>query len=655
VKKTSSLKFRLPLLFGGIIVVCALIFNVVSMVFSFSATKSTLENVLTQTAQGISHSVSQYIEIRNTQTHAVASDSTLRSASSTKEEKIAALTSYKNEFEVKNVGLIGLDGQAISVSGDVDLSTREYFLKGREGIVSISEPVTSKQDGTSIIVAARPIFDESGKVQSIVYISADASGLNSIVSDIIIGDTGSGFVINKSGTLIAHPDYNYVLENASFITLSQEDSSYKGVASAVGEILENVSGTTEQEYNGSENMFAYSSIEDSDGWKLTLYAPENEFMAKTYKNALITAVISLILVVIVLIVTIFVSSLITKPIIMISNRMRELSEGDLNTAIPIIKSKSEIGVLFNALDSTILSLKTYISDISYNLEKMSDGDMTVQVTILYSGDFLPIKNSIENISSSLNDALSQINFAAQQVNSGAGQVSNGAQALSQGAAEQAGSVEELVATLETISKQTNSNAAGASKARELSEKAADEVNDGNVQMNNMINAMNEISNASAEISKIISVIDDIAFQTNILSLNAAVEAARAGAAGKGFAVVADEVRNLAAKSAEAAKNTTALIETSIRKIEEGAKFADSTAASLGEIVSSVNEVKELVIGIDSASAEQASSLTQIALGMEQISSVVQTNSATAEESAAASEELSGQASMLESLIKKFKL
>ncbi len=654
-KKTSSLRFRLPLLYGGIILVCAVLFNVMSIVFSIQSTKSTLESILTQTASGISNNISQYIEIRNAQTLAVASDLTIKSTTATKDEKIAALTNYKNEFNVKNIGIIALDGKAISVSGDVDLSTREYYKKGLEGIVSISEPVTSKQDGSSIIVAARPILGDDGKVQSIVYISADASGMNSIIENIEIGKTGSGFVVNKSGVVLAHKNYDHVLKNTNFVSISEEDKSYAELSASVSEILQNDSGITHYTFDGDDNICAYSAVSGSDGWSLAIFAPQGEFMEATYKNSIMFSIITVILVTIVLIVTVIVSGFITKPIAKITKRVLELSEGDLNTQMPDVHSKSEIGLLFNALDSTITTLKSYINDISGNLAMISDGDLTVRVSTQYKGDFLPIKKSIDNISSSLNEALSQIDVSAQQVNSGAGQVSNGAQALSQGAAEQASAVEELVATVEIISRQTNDNAANASKARELSEDAAAEVSDGNQQMSRMIEAMNEINNASAEISKIISVIDDIAFQTNILSLNAAVEAARAGAAGKGFAVVADEVRNLAAKSAEAAKNTTALIETSIRKISEGAKLADGTAQSLNQIVNSVNKVSELIHNIDIASAEQASSLVQVTQGMDQISAVVQTNSATAEESAAASQELSGQASMLEALINKFKL
>lgn len=234
-------------------------------------------------------------------------------------------------------------------------------------------------------------------------------------------------------------------------------------------------------------------------------------------------------------------------------------------------------------------------------------------------------------------------------------MSDSAQTLSQGAAEQASSVEELTSTITEISERIKNNADNAQQASRLSEESGEEVGESNQQMQLLMKAMEEITDTSQEIGKIIRSIDDIAFQTNILALNAAVEAARAGEAGKGFSVVADEVRNLAGKSAEAAKNTTALIESTVDAIEKGRLLADKAAGSLLTVVETSRSVDERIRQIAKASDEESYAVTQIAAGLEQISSVVQTNSATSEESAAASEELSGQAQMLKSLVNRFKL
>ena len=288
---------------------------------------------------------------------------------------------------------------------------------------------------------------------------------------------------------------------------------------------------------------------------------------------------------------------------------------------------------------------------------MVSGDFTVDSVCEeeYTGGFHPLLISFRGIAEKLNDTMQQISQSSTQVASGSEQVSNGAQALSQGATEQASSVQELAATINEISSRVNQNADSAQQANAKAGNVSAEMNVSNDKMQQMIKAMGDISNCSNEIGKIIKTIEDIAFQTNILALNAAVEAARAGTAGKGFAVVADEVRNLASKSAEASKNTSDLIENTLKAVERGTQIADETAHTLFQAVSDVNEMTGIIGQISEASSAQADSISQITMGIDQISSVVQTNSATAQESAAASEELSSQSQLMKSLVGRFKL
>ncbi len=329
----------------------------------------------------------------------------------------------------------------------------------------------------------------------------------------------------------------------------------------------------------------------------------------------------------------------------------EVAPGDEDTA--------ELAVLFGGiadnLKASVDAFQTYIGNITETLGAISHGNLDIEITGDYQGDFASIKDALITIVDSLNDMMEQMNNAANQVAAGTGQVSDGAQALSQGATEQASAIEELTTSLNEIAAQTRQNAANAHEASELATIARNNAAQGNEQMKQMQQAMTGINESSSSISKIIKVIDDIAFQTNLLALNAAVEAARAGQHGKGFAVVAEEVRSLAARSAAAAKETTTMIEESIKKVQTGTVIADATAEALSNIVDDVDKATVLVEGIAQASAQQAGAVAQVHTGVEQVSQVVQTTSATAEESAATSEELAGQAETLKQMIAHFHL
>lgn len=401
-----------------------------------------------------------------------------------------------------------------------------------------------------------------------------------------------------------------------------------------------------------------------------------------------------------LFIAFYISKIITTGISRVVNAANKLSTGDLNIDMEVT-SKDEIGTLaesFIIMKNTIRNLIGEIRVLSENaieghlsvrgntskfsgdfqnivdgvnktldavvepvkeattvLEEMAKANLRVEVAGDYKGDHAVVKNAINKTIMTFNEVLGNINYASEQVSTGSKHVSDSSQTLSRGSTEQASSIEEITASIEQVASQTKQNAENANKANELASLAKEKAVQGNTQMAEMLKSMNEINDSSNNISKIIKVIDEIAFQTNILALNAAVEAARAGQHGKGFAVVAEEVRNLAARSADAAKETTEMIEGSIKTVDSGTKIATDTAAALNQIVDGVAKVANLVDEIAAASNEQASGIAQVNQAVLQVSRVVQTNSATSQESAAASEELSSQAELLKELVSKYKL
>lgn len=330
-----------------------------------------------------------------------------------------------------------------------------------------------------------------------------------------------------------------------------------------------------------------------------------------------------------------------------------LSDEAMFIMVIVIIAAVLTAIILGIVISRIISVP--VSKMVTVTKKLALGDLDVSVDINTKDEIGILADSLKNMIANINEVLNNIVSASQQVAAGSKQVSDSSIALSQGATEQASSIEELTASLEEIASQTNLNAQNANQANELADVAKENALKGNSQMKEMQKAMSEINESSSNISKIIKVIDEIAFQTNILALNAAVEAARAGQHGKGFAVVAEEVRNLAARSANAAKETTDMISGSISKVEVGTKIADETAVALNKIVEDVTKAAELVSNIAVASNEQAIGIGQVNQGIMQVSQVVQTNSATSEESAAASEELSSQAELLKKSVDTFNL
>lgn len=562
------------------------------------------------------------------------------------------LSEWAKRYDFERCNLIDAEGNGIDGN---TYSDREYYQMAMQGKAHISEPLVSKVTGKLTVIVAAPLYDKT-EVVGCVYVVPHEEFLNDIVRDIRVSDNAGAYMLDKDGNIIANIDTEVVKNGESEYV--KNASGYDKILAMREKMKNGETGFENYRFDGESELAAYHPIEGSNGWSLAVYAPNNDFMGFAYISMLVTIIIAVIAFVVAIILSVRLGRRIGKPVKVCANRIALLSEGDLTTRIPEIKAKDETGVLAEATGTMIANLENIINDIGRVLGEIADGNLAVNDTEFanyYVGDFGKVLTFMNGIVTKLNGIIRNINDAADQVSVGSSQVSSAAQSLSQGTIEQTASIEKLAASINDISEQVSQNSHNCATANTFVNETASYVEGANREMERLTEAMNNISSTSDQIGDIIRAIEDIAFQTNILALNAAVEAARAGEAGKGFAVVADEVRNLASKSAEAAKDTTVLIEQSMDAVTKGMSIATATAAAMSNVGEKARSVEEIVGKIAVASEQQANMIEQVNVGMEQISAVVQTNSATAEQSAAASEELSGQADTLKDLIGMFVL
>ena len=348
----------------------------------------------------------------------------------------------------------------------------------------------------------------------------------------------------------------------------------------------------------------------------------------------------------------YIARSITKPLQEIKSAAEDLAAGNLKTDITY-ESNNEMGVLADSMRNTVHSLSLYINEIETSMKMIGSGKLNYETDVEFKGDFISLKQSINMISSMLGESMQQISNSAEQVSGGAQQISNGAQMLSQGASEQAGSIEELAANINEISDSVRNTADDTVAASNVADAVEQEILENSKQMDQVSEAMNLIRQTSTDISGIVKEIEDIAFQTNLLSLNAAVEAARAGDAGRGFSVVAAEIRKLANKTTDASKMTAALVQKSAHSVEEGSSLIQQSEQTLKHVVDGARDVATKIERISQSNIQQANFIIQIRQSIEQITDIVQGNSATSEESAAASEELAAQAQILRELVNRF--
>ena len=567
------------------------------------------------------------------------------------EQRDALLNQLAKTTGFEYLALADATGQTTRNS---NIAEREYFKMALAGNTFVSSPLVNKVDGKVTIMVAAPIDNGTG-FKGVLYGGLLYDTFSEVIKNIKIGEGGYAFIVDKTGIIVAHPDGTLVAQMANFIELAKQDKTYKSIAGVISAMVSGATGSVKAEYDGQQRMYSYTSLVGPEQWSLSVSVPVSQVMDNVYQAIILCLVVGVVLMGASIFLALIFSRSITKPIIAATQRIELLAEGNLSSPVPKAKGRDEVTRLSIALGNTVAELRSYIGDLTRVLSAMANNDFTVTKSVEYKGEFMPIQQALKSISESLNHTLSMISTSTDQVNSGAVQISTGAQSLAAGATEQASSVEQLSASIRQVADRDAKNMEYIRVAAQNVQKANARVQESAGQMLLLSDAMKEISTSSEQISNITKVIEEIAFQTNILALNASIEAARAGSAGKGFAVVADEVRNLAAKSAEAARQTAELIQGSTVAVAQGSDIAGRISKMLSDVAEKAQQVTGNIGMVESAAVEQAAAIAQIKSGVTQVSSVVQLNASTAEQSSAASEELTSLAATLQKEVGRFKL
>ena len=531
---------------------------------------------------------------------------------------------------------------------DYDATVKIWYQDGLQSdVFTLGDVYIDENSQAYVVGVSGALKNGSGTVRGVAAADIVLDSISQIVSGVQIEDTGGIFLVDtRTGIIIGHKDSTLIGQHLN--------EMQEGMYSYTNQLI----------HEGKVGLSLYNNtylqvknVPGSD-WMVVAYVSRGEVLQELKQLTIsMLAVTILAVLILILLVVLQVRRVIGQPVKELSLVATRIAKGELDQTIHY-HSKDELGVLADDFNHVTLRLRdyvTYIEEISEKLREIAGGNLAFTLENEYTGEFEKIKTALDEISYSLNITMGQIHAASRDVAAGAEQVSNGATTLSQGSTEQAAEVETLAGHIEAVSDSIHKVAKGAQEASHISQEVKSGLLASNDKMQNMTMVIQRISDKSTEIPISVSSREEGAFQTNFVALNAAVEAARAGAVGKGFAVVADEVRALAGKSSEAAQETTVLLRQTVDSMDEGVHAAQDTADSMLVVVDQADKMSKLIDGIAEYTKQQDADAEEITRGIEQISTVVQTNVSTAEESAAASEELSGQASMLRDLVAKFQL
>ena len=531
--------------------------------------------------------------------------------------------------------------------GSWDITGRGWYGCIETGETILTEPYLDSSTGKMILSAACPVFDETGTVLGAVGMDISLDHMTDIMCEYKIGRSGYILLLSENGTFLYHPESDIIEKNIKDVNISEN---------AMNAVLSGTNRFLAYQVDGQTKYGSLKTAGDT-GYLVLSCLPFGEYYA-----TLVLMVIALMLIFAVGILLIAIrikksARNLTKPILKLNHTAQQLADGNLDVQL-VITTEDEIGDLGNSFQKTVSRLKEYIAYIDETAEVLSriaDGKLSIDLQHDYAGEFRKIKTALLNISASMNQVMLGINESSERVSAGASELASASQILAEGAETQAAAVEQLAATANTVTEQVENSLRETETSAKATAQATAMIEENQEKMKQMMNAMNKIQETSQKVVGIIQTIEEIASQTNLLSLNASIEAARAGDAGRGFAVVADEIGKLALESSKAASTTKELIEISMEEINKGNTIAVGAMDSLKESVAVVGKVNDMIQGTAENAVVQAESMKQIRIGIEEIAHGVQDNSAASQETSATSEELASQADALNKMVQRFEL
>jgi methyl-accepting chemotaxis protein len=559
-----------------------------------------------------------------------------------------------NEVRVKKVEQLAkqygftsgnlLNKKGVSIKDGTDFSDRDYVKAALNGKTNISDVTLSKYTNTYGISIAAPLIS-SGRIIGVVYYRADVDFMNDIVKHISVGQGSYAYILDENNNVIAHKNEKYIMN----------DKYKEMIPKDIKNCISSQNGSMTCSYGGDKYICGYSKIDKTANWRVVIASPESAYnsdILRFVKKLVISDIIALI---VAIIVALIIARVISRPIVRVKNLLSALAQGDLSVQLNDTKNKDELGILQNSAVSLNRMLSDMLTQSGDVLSKMAAYDLTSEDMREYPGKFNELAASINSIKAILSNMILNIQNSSVNVDGGSKQLAEAASMLSEGTMAQASSLQKLVTDVENVAQNINANSDKTIFVNESLGNLDSEIKDGNQKMQELSNVVRTVEEMSEDIKKIVNTIDGIAFQTNILALNASVEAARAGESGRGFAVVAQEIGTLATKSSDASKKTAELIEKCIKGIESAKEYADITSDSLAKIVSDSNNIANAFDEMSKANEIQAKNANDIRNEIENISQVVQSNTATAQQTAASTEVLSEQAAALKDMTGRFKV